>query len=277
MYSHVQNPTWASVLCLSALFAGAAHAGIIDFNGYPAGTIIDTEYATAGVAITADNSLSTAFNVATLFNAAGTSGPDTDLQGPWDLGNIAPGGPGGNVLIIQDQRSRTITNGRIASPDDEGGRPAGSLFFTFATPIKAFGFDLLDVEGPAEFNGSSGFFATFFGAGTPVKVGFDQFLALGPYHRAGVVYGNNSANRIAPITAQQLGIPGGFTMVEINLGGSGGIDNISYQNVSSVPEPATIGIVAAGLPRLTIRRRRSATARPAGMSVDPPCPDRPRA
>jgi hypothetical protein len=262
MYFQVQNRTWAGVLCLSAMFAGAADAGIIDFNGYPAGTIMDGEYAAAGVAVRADNARSTAFNIATLFNAAGTSGLDADLQGPWDLGNIAPGGPGGNVLIVQDQRSRTIANGRITRPNDEGSRPAGSLFFTFATPIKEFGFDLLDIEGPAEFNGNSGFFATFFGAGTPVKVGFDQFIAAGPYYRAGVVYGNNSANRIAPITAQQLGIPDGFTMVEINLGGSGGIDNINYQNVPAVPEPAMIGILAAGL--LAIRRARSGTARHVG-------------
>lgn len=247
------------VICGTALSAIAmvipAQADVLDFNSLPAGTIIDNEYAPVGVTIAADNFNSNSFNIATLFNSAGNTGGDADLQAPFDLGTYKNSGPGGNILIIQDQTLRTLSGGRVAAPNDEGNRPAGTLTFNFIRPIDSFGMDLIDIEGPEEYGVNSGFFATFFGGGATVRVGFDAFINPNSnFYRPGVVYGNNSANTIAPISARSIGLTQ-FDKVEINLGGSGGLDNVTY-GFAVAPEPASIALAAAGLSVLSLRRRR---------------------
>ena len=246
----------AGGFCIAAgLCAPPARAAVIDFNDRPAGTVIDDEYAAQGVTITGDN-INSHFDIATLLDPNGPKvDPDPDQRIPFDLGNLAPAGPGGNILIIQDAGAPTITGGLVASPNDENARPAGSLFFDFSTPITEFGWDLTDVDGPAEYNRNAGFFATFFGGGAEIRVGFGLFVTPGTaFYDPTVMYGDESANRIRPITARELGLDQ-IERVEINLGGSGGVDNINFQ---PIPEPGTLGLALAALPLLTLRRRRSA-------------------
>ena len=67
-----------------------------------------------------------------------------------------------------------------------------------------------------------------------------------------MVFADNSANRIQPITARELGLDQ-MERVEINFGGSGGVDNINFQ---FIPEPAGLALLAA--PALLLGRRRKA-------------------
>ena len=251
---------WLAVAGLGVLgFAAAARGGapggtLIDFNGHPAGTIIDTEYMYAGVLISVQRT-SPGPAVATLYDTNRTGEPDPDLQVPFDRGNIAPSGPGGNVLIIPENATDVNGDGLIDRPNDEGDRPAGQFTFTFTTPITQFGFDLVDVEGPAEYDDDSGFFASFFVAGKlEARVSFGSFVdPTSPYYDASVRYGDNSANRISPISARDVGMPL-FDQVVLNFGGSGGTDNIFF---TPVPEPATLALLGLAVPALLTRGRRN--------------------
>ena len=146
-------------------------------------------------------------------------------------------------------------------PDDEGRRPAGSIIFDFENPITEIGFDLLDIEGPDEFANDSGYVAAFFQNGAEVaRVGFDEFVTANgnPFFDGSVEFGNNSANRIDPITVVDLSQIAGntitdFDRVEINLGGSGAVDNLvykSYTQQQSIPEATSL--LVWGLLGLTV-------------------------
>lgn len=235
-----------------------AHAGrpggtLIDFNGKPAGTIVDDEYASQGVTISVQRK-SSGPAVATLYNTGRRGEPDPDLQTPFDRGNLAGSGPGGNVLIIPENRTDSNKDGLIDKPNDEGSRPSGQFTFDFSTPITQVGFDLVDVEGPAEIGRDSGFFASFYRKGAlEARVGFGDFVDPDSrFYDPSVKYGDNSANRISPITARALGLPS-FDRVVLNFGGSGGTDNLFF---TPVPEPASLAMLGLALPALLRRRVR---------------------
>ncbi len=274
----------AITVALAAILIGATApdslADVITFDeaaisGLTHGRVIDSQYfASEGVTVSAQNP-NRCHDLAIIFDSEFTGWTsDTDLLGPpWASGNLAQG-PGsvvlGNLLIISEHNDGN-GDGIVNNPDDEGSRPdAGSLFFEFEEPIVEFGFDLVDVEGAAEITASTGYFAAFYLDGVLVdQVSFADFITPGSgYYDPTVAYGNNSANRITPITSAQLGVVN-FDKVEVNFGGSAGIDNLRWEHEGPpqepVPEPGTSALFGLGMLGLVQRsRRKRAAAKKAG-------------
>jgi hypothetical protein len=244
--------------CLMAL-AASARGGVpggsrlIDFEDQAPGTVISNQYIGQGVLISVQRS-SEGPPVATLYDTNRTGEPDPDLQNPYELGNLAPEGTGGNILIIPENNTDRDGDGRIDVPNDEGERPAGQFTFDFIVPITTFGFDLVDVEGPAEFNENAGYVASFYlNGGLEARLGFGAFVdPESEFYDPSVRFGDNSANRIEPISARDLGMPY-FDRVVLNFGGSGGTDNILY---TPIPEPSSLAALGLAVPALSLRRRR---------------------
>jgi len=212
-----------------------AEAFVLDFDDLPQGDIVSSQFLkTNGVSISAKN-FGNGPGLAIIFDSLNPTGGDNDLAGPpWEGGNLASGKTVlGKILIIAENDVDLDHDGMIDFPDDEGNRPAGSIFFDFENPMCSIGFDLIDVEGPSEFGSNSGFVATFFMGGTELaRVGFDQFINENSmFYDPTVQYGNNKANRISSLTVDALSTFTGtsitaFDKVEFNLGGSSAIDNI---------------------------------------------------
>jgi len=212
-----------------------AEAFVLNFDDLLQGDIVSSQFLkTNGVMISAKN-FGNGPGLAIIFDSLNPTGGDNDLAGPpWEGGNLASGNTIlGKILIIAENDVDLDHDGLIDFPDDEGNRPAGSIFFDFENPMCSVGFDLIDVEGPSEFGRNSGFVATFFMGGSELaRVGFDQFINENSmFFDHSVEYGNNKVNRIEPLTVKDLSTFTGtsitaFDKVEFNLGGSSAIDNI---------------------------------------------------
>lgn len=140
-------------------------------------------------------------------------------------------------------------------PDDEGRRDAGNLIFDFDVALMAFGFDVVDVEDAMAENGRVSFFV---GDQRLAEVEFMDFVTEGSgFYDPYIQYGNNTANRISPITAMDLKIEP-FDRVIITMGGSGGIDNVVFEAfpVTNVPEPTTAILIVLGLLVASVSQRR---------------------
>ena len=186
---------------------------------------------------------------------------DDDLLRPWDGGNLMHEDLG-KVLIIQE--NNRFRNGVALDPDDEGSRPAGEFRFNFTTGITSFGLDLIDVEGAVEYGNAGGYIVTLFKGEDRrlASFSFGDFVTPGTeVYDATIRYGNNTANRLQPITAAMVGVDH-FDKVVVSLGGSGAIDNVRFTQLSVVPAPsaatAGLGLLAIlGAGRLMRRRRQA--------------------
>lgn len=260
MNKNFKAACFKATLFTSALFALCTGSAVavpmtIDFDNLVHGTIVDNEYIVSyGATISAINR-GGGPDMAVAFNTTLSGTRDSDLEGPWSGGNLPVNTNLGNILIIQENNVGTA-DGIADLPDDEGSRPAGSIFFDFATAIDSFGFDLIDVEGPSEYGANSGYFATFFGGGLELaNIGFGELVdPSSSFYDSTIIFGDNNINRIAAFTSTDLGI-GLFDRVEINFGGSAGIDNIVYNTVP-VPAPSTVVLLLAGLAGISIARRK---------------------
>ncbi|MEM1107962.1 MAG: hypothetical protein AAGH99_04645 [Planctomycetota bacterium] len=252
--------TTVSAMALSAAALSApAYAATekLDLSSLQHGSVVSGA-TIDGVTIGVENISDPTFNLAVVFDSRERGTEDRDLEGPNGLdtddfatGNLV-GTNVGNLIIIQENSGGSVVNGVHTSPDDEGSRPAGNLFFDFATPITSFGFDLIDVEETETFIKGSGFFATLLSGDQQFQVNFNELPSLDPT----VEFGNNSANRIDPIEASDFGVVS-FDSVTINFGGSAGVANINYTTV--VPSPSAVGGgIALMLTALTRRRKKLA-------------------
>ncbi len=245
-------------LLLAASMAGlsyTASANLLTFDEFAHGQVITDQY--AGVTISADNYDPNADDHAVVYDtqprvgdAAGLSNEDPDLIGPnWGAGNLGDTSElfMGGVLIIQEN-NRDCASGICSSPDDEGTRPAGILSFSFDNAISELGFDLIDVEGPEEYNDDAGYVALLFDElGNELgRIGFGSLVGDGINN---AVFGNNSVNRIAPIDLAGFG---SVTQVDFVFGGSAAIDNVYY----SVNEPLRLGLFGSVLLLLALRTRQ---------------------
>jgi hypothetical protein len=252
-------------VALIAGWSGVASGVTLDFDdlGLGHGAVIGDQY--AGVTIIADNE-NRDFDYAVLFDSSLTHDTrDEDLEAfgrygeplppanelvAWSGGNLQ-GTELGLMLIIQEIAQGCGT-GTCSKPDDEGGRPAGSLSFVFDVPASEVGFDLVDIESHALEEGSVSLLLTD-GEGSEhwVEIPFATFLEEDDL-------GNNTANRVEPFVAAHWAegqvVDGyGIATLKINLGGSGAIDNVTFE---PVPEPGTALLMGLGLAALAARRSR---------------------
>lgn len=232
------------------------------FNDLSHGQIVDNEFSngTNGFTVSGAN-IGGGPDLIVAFDTFEQNTADPDLEDPFNLGNANtseifrdlqdPNNSSSSIsrffdaLIIQENGQEDPDRlGFIDSqPDDEGTRPAGTIQFDFEAPISRFGFDLLDVENIGEE------FNLVFSSGDEVlaAVPFNEFVdeetSSGLFFDETIRFGNNSANRIVPITSSRLRAFTGndsiesFDQVAINLGGSGAVDNIRFTNF--VPEPTS--------------------------------------
>lgn len=222
--------THHAVLGACALaIASLAHAApvTIDFEtdalGAPlvAGTIIDDEYAAAGVTIRAENHTATHPDLAVIFDSANPTGGDNDLATPGTGPNntVALN----NILIIAE-RGADRGDGIIdAAPDDEGNRPAGYIDFDLDFIATGASIVLIDIE---ETGGTIDFRTITEGLVT-INI---------------PATGNNSVQTIAYDDAA-------FTGFRVNLAGSGAVGGLDI-----VPTPASLALLS--LAGLTAARRR---------------------
>lgn len=234
------------MIAVLACVGTAASATTVTFDGLGHGAVVTNQYAGLGLNIAADN-FNKSFDLAITFDTTRTGTADPDLEDPWERGNIASGEILNEILIIAENNRDQNNDGFIDNPDDEAGNPAGKFILSFATPQTSFGFDILDIEGTARENGSVSFFS---GASLLRTVGFAEIVTIGSaFYDSSVVFGDESANRIQPFTTANLGTSA-FDRVEIRLGGSGGINNVTF-----IPSPGS-GALLVSAALLGARRRR---------------------
>lgn len=266
----MKTATAITAIAATALTTGVSAGWTnIDLNSYEHGRVL-SGMDLGSATVDADNFHNRA-DLLVAFDTQARQTRDWDLEGPnsfgggWATGNLqATNDIVGTILIIQevDRNFAGYTDGSktvVRRPDDEGRRRggmhpgAGEITFDFDQSVGGFGFTLIDVEETGEFNNETGFFATFFGNSETVKVSFADFIDPGSaYYDPSIAFGNNSANRIQPITAEQLGLSS-IDHVTLNLGGSAGVGELKY---TGIPTPGAAGAGLAMMGVLAARRRR---------------------
>lgn len=242
------RPVFRCAYLLAATFfliCANVHGATIGFDSLEHGEIVNNQFDGAfGVRISAVNT-GGGPDLAIVFDSMRVNTSDPDLEAPFAGGNLAGREDLGNMLIIAENATDRNGDGLVDDPNDEGSRPAGSISLTFDTPITSFGFDLIDVEGPAANGSESDYSVEFFmGDAAIASVGFDSFVnPSSPLYDPTVSFGDNYANHIDQIIAAELGVDA-FDRIEINFGGSAAIDNLTF---TPVPLPSAIFLLGTGL------------------------------
>jgi hypothetical protein len=217
-----------------------ANADVIDFDDLAPGTIVDSEYDTL-VDISVVNrgggpDLGVVFDTSTTMPTGG----DLDLVGPFDTNNplLTNGFVADNVLIIQEH-SYSCDTVSCSNPDDEGSRPAGTFTFDFKTVIKLESIDFFDVETAENGKTDNNAIRLFDVDNNEIMPGSFFTPDTG---------GDNMWDQVV------FNVDG-VKRIELNLGGSGAIDNITF---TVVPVPAAVWLFSSGLIGLFALARRKA-------------------
>ena len=207
----------------------------ISFDNLAKGAIISEQYLNAlGVKITTKNSAGGP-DKGILFDTTAHHTPDPDLEGPWSGGNIK-GENLKNILIIADNIKDSNNDNLVDNPNDQAGSPAGMFTLDFNHAINSFGFDMVDIENGIEINKSSITFKDSLGA--IVTIPLASFInPNSPYYDPSIELGDNHANRISPILAENLGLED-FVQIKIEVGGSGGFDNFTWSESANYTGPS---------------------------------------
>ena len=170
-------------------------------------------------------------------------------QTPFTVGNAADTSPLKGLAVFG-------TNPSIV----ESSRPGVSFFFNFDAPVSEFQFTIVDVEGPEEFQTDSGFSFDVVNDGIELgTVFFGDLITPGSdVFDSTIEFGNGSANQIT-ILAADFGVAA-FDRVELSLGGSGTVNNLSFTpaTLTAVPTPSAAVAGLAGLALAGFRRRKNA-------------------
>ena len=251
-----------AALASTALASAASAATVIDFNGIATGTTVTTQV--SGLTVSASSPYADSpeqvfawdFNGSPQFEFAGQQAPFTSGNATGrDLGQgLALRGPEGVLTGFG------VLPTAIPTPLEKR-RPAGTINLAFGYELDSFGFTIVDVEGPEEFETNTGFFIDFLSDG--VDVGSFDFASFvtdddSMVYDPSIQFGDRSANQIQPITAAMLGVDS-FDEVRISLGGSAVLAQVTVNPVA-VPTPsaalAGLGLLGAGALR---RRSRGCT------------------
>ncbi len=229
------------ILLVTAFWASASYAAVLDFEGYANGQIIDSEYNPTVTISTVNFSEP---NLAVIFDSRLSGTRDGDLEAPFNSNNpaLADGFTPGNILVIQENNIG-CADGICDEPDDEGpaiGSPAGIISFVFAEAITLNSIDFFDVETDTE----------------TVNNAINLFDSNGDELNAGIFFtpdtgGDNLWDQVV------FGVED-VSRIDVHFGGSGALDNLVYipQNPSEIPLPPAILLFGAALFGLTGLRRK---------------------
>ena len=160
---------FASLLIFLFFFSlDKADAGFLNFNSLQHGEMVTTQ--TPGVTITANN-LGSGQNKATIFHSRLSGTPEGD----------------GSVDTF---------------PNSAGSNLSGTTTFDFDIPNLSFGFDLVDIEQSSANN--KGIFAEFFDRGFAIETMIFNDMKARTSTETLKHTGNNSLNRIEPLTVSEL-------------------------------------------------------------------------
>ncbi len=252
--------TIALAVALTAVVAApSAQADTITFAGFSHGQILTTQV--PGVTISANNQ-TRGLTIAGIFDTTESSTYDPDLEDPFsNAGNLSGSTLMGNALILAENNVGA-SDGILDRPDDEGSRRTDGLNwiqFVFGTEVTELGWDVIDLESISAQRSSIVFTD---GDGDTVSIDWYTTGSTTDIETlAGLGFGDNSLNRIAPITAAYLnsldGDFGNIASARFIVGGSMALDNLTF---TSVPEPGTLALLACGLLCIFLYRRSRAIA-----------------
>ncbi|MEM8757826.1 MAG: hypothetical protein AAGF47_08600, partial [Planctomycetota bacterium] len=201
-----------------------AHAQVFSFDSLVHGEIVTNQFEPA-LTITASNP-NRPFDIVAGFDTGFMgSTTDPDLLGPpWSGGTLAVSDTAvdiGTVLILAENDDDADNDGILDDPDDEARRPSGTMDLVFAEPISVFGMDIIDIQGDIEETTTVDFFA---GGSLLGTLRMSDLTDPGsPYFDPTISFGNNTANRLSPISATDFGVAA-FDRVVLNIGGSSAYD-----------------------------------------------------
>jgi len=282
--ARVSRGRWLAPLAAAIMVVAAiapARAFVLNFDDNEDigdivhGQVIDSEFTLAnggvpgtggllGVSVGATNN-GGGPNLAVAFDSARTHTRDHDLEDPF---KIAPGSEPyigdlrrpGNILIVQEN-NWGCADGVCNEPDDEAGGP-NSMEFLFSENVTLTRIDLFDIDCKKVWNGwkwvedcgwpggESATIEFFSDAAMQNSLGTAAVSSFGNHTAKRVFFGDNGQSNVRKLV--------------VTLSGSGAIGNIAgiIPDNQQVPEPASLGLVVAGLIGLGIaRRRRRAKAR----------------